>query len=129
MNSERRLRQRLPWLKFSALVKVQRSLFNAEWINVVPYDYSEFGMGIQTDEQFDLEDKVILSLCLEMEVGQITIDPLPGVVRYKEKHHSRFNYGIEFDQNARQLSQSSIRDHLIHIKKALQKQQRLKIKK
>jgi hypothetical protein len=125
MNPERRQRTRLPWLKFSAQVKIQRSLFNSEWIEVVPFDYSEFGMGIQTDEQFDIDDKVTLSLSLEMEIGSIYIETIPGFVRYKEKHHSRFNYGIEFDQSSRQLSEQSIRGHLVHIKKILQKRQRL----
>jgi hypothetical protein len=125
MNPERRQRTRLPWLKFSAQVKIQRSLFNSEWIEVVPYDYSEFGMGIQTDEQFEIDAKVTLSLSLEMDIGSIYIEFLPGFVRYKEKHHSRFNYGIEFDATSRQLQDKFILEQLIHIKKILKKRLRL----
>lgn len=96
MGKERRRIDRQSWLKLESKVFIKRSLFKREWISVVPFDFSRYGMGIQTDEQYQLNDEVSLSIKLLMENEEIAIDLIYGVVRYKEKHHSRFNYGVEF---------------------------------
>ena len=96
MSAERRRIDRYAWLRFESRVCVKRSLFKKEWIPVVPFDYSRYGMGMQTDEIYHLGDEVVLSLQLEKENSEITIPVIRGILRYKEKHHSRFNYGVEF---------------------------------
>lgn len=96
MSKERRRLQRHSWLKLESRVFIRRGLLKKEWIPVVPFDYSRYGLGIQTDEVYDIGDEVSLSLKLIKDNLEIEIPFLHGYVRYKEKHHSRFNYGVEF---------------------------------
>lgn len=96
MSKERRRLKRQDWLKLESHVFIRRGLLKKEWIPVVPFDYSRYGIGIQTDEVYALGDEVSLSLKLTKSGLDISIPLLLGYVRYKEKHHSRFNYGVEF---------------------------------
>ena len=118
MSDNRRRQERFSWLRFESRVQVRRSFFKKEWIPVVPFDYSHFGMGIQTDEVFDIGEDVELSLELNKENSHILIPRLKGVMRYKEKHHSRFNYGVEFVFESRQ-EKLSMDEDLIRIEQAL----------
>lgn len=93
---DRRNSDRYQWFRFESRVRVRRGFFKKEWINVVPFDFSRFGMGIQTDEQFEVGDEVTLGIELARDSGRIQLSGMQAVVRYKAKHHSRFNYGIEF---------------------------------
>ena len=97
---------------------IKRSLFKREWIPVVPYDFSHYGMGIQTDEVYGMGDEVCLSLELFQEGEQVTIPSVKGIVRYKEKHHSRFNYGVEFTFSSK-LEKLSVNKDLKQIEFAL----------
>lgn len=117
---ERRRVDRYRWLRFESLVQVKRSLFKKEWVDVVPFDFSHYGMGVQTDEQFDRGQEVCLSLELIRESGVIKIPQISGVVRYKEKHHSRFNYGVEFVFKSG-AEKFAAEDSLIKIETALRK--------
>ncbi|WP_250658052.1 PilZ domain-containing protein [Alkalimarinus coralli] len=126
MSDERRQKPRLPWIKFNSKVKVRRGLFSSEWIEIVPFDYSKYGMGIQTDEIFELKETVNLSISLEMEVGVVQIDLIPGIVRYREKHHSRFDYGIEFDYASKIIARGTVRSDLEHIEQVLTKHEQMK---
>ncbi len=118
---ERRRRERVRWLRFESQVRVRRSLLRKEWVKVVPFDFSRFGMGIQTDEQFEVGKKVCLSLELAREcAAMVCVPELQGLVRYKEKHHSRFNYGIEFVYPG-SLDRLATEDLLIKIEAALRK--------
>ena len=96
MQDERRRSERHNWLRLDSKVCIKRSFFKKEWVPVVPFDFSHYGMGIQTDEVYKLGDEVCLSLELTQEEQFVAIPVLKGIVRYKEKHHSRFNYGVEF---------------------------------
>lgn len=117
---DRRRADRYQWLRFESHVKVRRSLFKKEWIGVVPFDFSRYGMGIQTDEQFEVGQEVCLSLELARNVGEIRVPELSGLVRYKEKHHSRFNYGVEFVFRS-SAEKNVIEESLIQIEAALRK--------
>ena len=123
MSDERRKTPRLPWIKFESKVKVRRSLFSREWVEIVPFDYSKYGMGIQTDEVFELNDVIHLSIYLEMELVSVKLGVVPSVVRYREKHYSRFNYGIEFDYSSKYLSKKSSRADLEYIEQIINKYQ------
>ncbi|MFD2230466.1 PilZ domain-containing protein [Alkalimarinus sediminis] len=126
MSDERRQKPRLPWIKFNSKVKVRRGIFSSEWIDIVPFDFSKYGMGIQTDEVFELKETVNLSISLEMEVGSVEIESISGIVRYREKHHSRFNYGIEFDYASKSVSKGGIKSDLEHIEQVLTKHEQMK---
>lgn len=119
MKNERRNSNRLPWVRFESRVCVRRSLFKKEWIPVVPFDFSRYGMGIQTDEEYGVEEEMLLSLELEKDGATRFIPHIRGVVRYKEKHHSRFNYGVEFVFGSKADKQAADED-LLWIEKALQ---------
>ena len=118
MSRERRRQTRFSWLRFESQVRVRRSFFKKEWIPVVPFDFSHFGMGMQTDEQFEIGEEVELSLELSKQDAVISIPSIKGVMRYKEKHHSRFNYGVEFVFSSRQ-QKFSVEEDLIRIEQAL----------
>ena len=96
MGSERRRVGRQSWIRLESQVFVKRTIFKKEWIPVVPFDFSRYGMGIQTDEVYNIGDEVSLSIKLMTDKKEILISMIRGHVRYKEKHHSRFNYGVEF---------------------------------
>lgn len=115
---ERRRSQRHTWLRLESKVWIKRSLFKKEWISVVPFDYSHYGMGIQTDEVYGIGDEVCLSLELTNNDTRITVPALKGIVRYKEKHHSRFNYGVEFFFTSK-LEKASLDENLLEIEQAL----------
>lgn len=96
MTDERRRIKRQEWLRLESQVFIKRGFLQKEWIPVVPFDFSRYGMGIQTDEAYALGDEVCLSLRLVKGSSEVSVPLLRGYVRYKEKHHSRFNYGVEF---------------------------------
>lgn len=118
MSQERRQSNRYAWLSFEAKVHIRRSLFLKEWISVVPFDYSQFGLGIQTDEIYDIGEDVTLSFDLKNEVSHISLPSIKGVVRYKSKHHSRFDYGVEFVFSSTK-EQQKLQAELIRIEQAL----------
>jgi len=118
MKDERRRSERHNWLRLDSKVCIKRSIFKKEWVPVVPFDFSHYGMGIQTDEVYHLGDNVCLSLELSQEGQQVTIPMLKGVVRYKEKHHSRFNYGVEFTFVSK-VEKLSLNESLMLIESAL----------
>ena len=126
MKNERRRYDRHRWLHFESRVRVKRSLFKKEWIPVVPYDFSRYGLGIQTDETFDIDDMVCLSLELTKQDSVISIPHIEGVVRYKEKHHSRFNYGVEFLFGSK-AEQLILEEDLIRIEQALRRFDELRL--
>lgn len=96
MNEGRRRSDRYAWLNFEAKVHIKRSFFVKEWIPVLPFDFSRFGLGIQTDEIFEVGEQVQLTFDLEKEDLKVDIPVIKGIVRYKKKIHSRFDYGVEF---------------------------------
>jgi len=118
MSDERRRSERHSWLRLDSKVCIKRSIFKKEWVPVVPFDFSHYGMGIQTDEVYHLGDDVCLSLLLEQVEQHVIIPILKGVVRYKEKHHSRFNYGVEFTF-ASKAEKLSLEENLMLIERAL----------
>ena len=118
MKDERRRSDRHNWLRLDSKVCIKRSIFKKEWVPVVPFDYSHYGMGIQTDEVYQLGDDVCLSLELTQEDYNIMIPILKGHVRYKEKHHSRFNYGVEFSFVSK-TEKLALDESLIMIERAL----------
>ena len=119
MSDERRRSERLQWIRFESRVCVRRSMFKKEWIPVVPFDFSRFGMGVQTDESYEVGDEVVMSLELESENTNRFIPLMKGIVRYKEKHHSRFNYGVEF-KFASKADRLELEKELIWIEQVLQ---------
>jgi len=118
MSRERRRADRCAWLRFESKVFVKRSFFKKEWVSVVPFDFSRYGMGVQTDEIYDIGDEVVLSLQLSKENTEIEIPLIKGILRYKEKHHSRFNYGVEFVFSSK-ADKSALDDDLMRIEQLL----------
>jgi len=118
MSTGRRRSERYSWLSFEAKVFIKRSFFVKEWIPVVPFDFSRFGLGVQTDEQFEVGEEVQLTFHLEKEDLSVSVEAIKGIVRYKTKVHSRFDYGVEFvfpSKAHRQIAD----DDLIRIERAL----------
>jgi len=119
MNEGRRRSDRYAWLNFEAKVYIKRSFFVKEWIPVLPFDFSRFGLGIQTDEIFEVGEQVQLTFDLEKEDLKVDIPLIKGIVRYKKKIHSRFDYGVEF-VFLNKAEKLQLDGDLIRIERALQ---------
>lgn len=118
INEGRRRSERYSWLNFEAKVHIKRSFFVKEWIPVLPFDFSRFGLGIQTDEIFEVGDQVQLTFELKKEDLNIEVPSIKGIVRYKTKIHSRFDYGVEF-VFSKKKEKLQVDEDLIRIERAL----------
>lgn len=119
--SERRKRKRLPWLNLEAKLKVKKSLFSSAWLEVRPFDYNKFGMGIMTIHDLELGDKINISLRLDLEVGEIVIEDLIGVIRYKSPKMGLNSFGLEFDSDSKIFKKQETQEHLERIEQILAK--------
>ncbi len=126
MTDEKRRVARIPWLRFIAEVKVRRSFFRSEWIEIYIHDFTRLGMGIQTDEVFNQGETIYLNLALEMEAGVTRLESVPAVVMHKEKHHSRFNYGLSFELTTKGIHKQPLKEELERIETVLIKHAKLK---
>ena len=98
--SERRRRQRLPWVSMDARVRVRKGLIGMSWVNVQVIDYNRLGMGIVTDEEILRPDsRIQISLRLGPEIGDITVDQVPAQVRHAAGHEQGYFFGLEFEED------------------------------
>lgn len=97
--NERRRRQRLPWIKMEARIRVRKNLLSSTWEDVDVIDFSRLGMGMVTKHSFSRGDSLILSLRLATEVGDIVVDKVTALVRHREAHEKGFRLGLEFEED------------------------------
>ena len=97
MTDERRRRQRLPWIKMEARVRIRKNLLSSGWEEVTVVDFNKLGMGIVTDHPFEMNDNLVLSLRLATEVGDIVVDKVAALVRHREEHELGKRLGLEFE--------------------------------
>ena len=81
-------------------VKVRRGFMKKEWVDVKCYLLDKTHCLIKTDEVFPLNDKIVLSLRLELEPINLVIDSINATVLKKDKECSCFYYNLEFDVNS-----------------------------
>lgn len=96
---ERRRRERLPFIQMDARVKIKKSFFSNQWVEVTVNDFSKLGMAIVGDHEFREGDKIVFSLRLNTEVGDITVEQAQAIVRNARVGDSGNIVGVEFDSN------------------------------
>ncbi len=81
-------------------VKVRRGFLKKEWVDVKSYLFDETHCLIKTDEVFPLNEKIILSIRLQLEPTDLVIDSIVAKVLKKKKECSCFYYNLEFDESS-----------------------------
>ncbi len=96
---ERRRQGRLPWVSMDARVKLKKGLLGSKWLDVDVVDYTRFGMGIITDSDIKADSRIMVSLRLGTEVGDIIVDQVSAHVRHSEAQDGGTFYGLEFEED------------------------------
>jgi len=81
-------------------VKVRRGFLKKEWVDVKSYLFDKTHCLIKTDEIFPLDEKIVLSLRLELEPIDLVIDSINATVLKKKKECSCYYYNLEFDESS-----------------------------
>ncbi len=113
--SERRRRQRLPWIKMEARIRVRKNFLASGWEDVTVVDFNKLGIGIVTQRSLSQDESLVLSLRLSTEVGDIVVDKVGALVRHTEDHELGRRFGLEFES---ELSDEVVRG-LTRIEKLL----------
>ena len=123
--NERRREQRLPWVSMDARVKVRKGLIGSAWVDVDVVDYNRLGIGVVSGESIlKPESRVQISLRLNTEVGEITVDQVSAIVRHSQTDEHGYFFGLEFEKD---LSQS-VSERLERIEGILNRHQDLSAK-
>ncbi|UZE95984.1 PilZ domain-containing protein [Alkalimarinus alittae] len=128
LKSERRRFRRHPALKLKAEVKIKKGLFG-QWVDVEPRDYSKRGMAIETEYAFEPEQPITLNITLEMEIGDIQITKIEGIIKNKLKDTPTPRYGVEFDYTAnRHMKTTETQSQLGRIEGILERSENLRLR-
>ncbi|MGM0434909.1 MAG: PilZ domain-containing protein [Pseudomonadota bacterium] len=107
--NERRREQRLPWVSMDARIKVRKGLIGSAWVDVEVVDYNRLGIGIiVADELLKPDSRVQVSLRLNTEVGEITVDQVAASVRHSQTDEHGHFFGLEFEKEPSQGVQESL---------------------
>ncbi|WP_158222337.1 PilZ domain-containing protein [Tamilnaduibacter salinus] len=94
--TERRRRERLPFIQMDARVQVRKGFMSKEWVNVQVMDFSSLGMAFVGDHEFDEGQRVQFSLNLATEVGNITVEQASATIRNSRVGDEGTIFGVEF---------------------------------
>lgn len=120
--NERRREQRLPWVSMDARIKVRKGLIGSAWVDVEVVDYNRLGIGIiAADDLLKPDSKVQVSLRLNTEVGEITVDQVAASVRHSQTDEHGYFFGLEFEKDPSE----SVRESLQRIEGILNRHQGL----
>lgn len=98
--NERRREQRLPWVTMDARVKVRKGLIGSAWVDVEVVDYNRLGIGVVSGEEIlKAESRIQVSLRLNTEVGEITVDQVAAIVRHAQTDEHGYFFGLEFEKD------------------------------
>ena len=105
---ERRRQRRLPFVQVNARVRVRRSLFTREWVDVRVHDFSIKGIAFTGDLPLQEGEKLHLSLQLQTETGDFAIERVVAIIRNSPRINDRTTFGAEFT-----------RDNSVHVQHCL----------
>ncbi|MGM0450483.1 MAG: PilZ domain-containing protein [Pseudomonadota bacterium] len=107
--NERRREQRLPWVSMDARVKVRKGLIGSAWVDVEVVDYNRLGIGVIAGEDILRPDsRVQVSLRLNTEVGEITVDQVSASVRHAQTDEHGYFFGLEFEKDLPQNASETL---------------------
>ncbi|MCP5162345.1 MAG: PilZ domain-containing protein [Hahellaceae bacterium] len=98
-SQERRRGRRYPAAKLHARLRVKKGLFG-DWVDVTPRDYNRLGIAIDTDQPLSADQSIMLQITLSVDMGDIVIDKVEGMIRNAQPKGSCTRYGVEFDFDA-----------------------------
>lgn len=107
MQQERRRQKRLPFVQVNARVRVRRSLFSREWVDVLVQDFNARGIAFGGDLPLQEGEKVHLSLQLQTETGDFAVEKAVAILRNSRLVQGKPVFGAEFTRdNSAQVQQS-----------------------
>lgn len=96
---ERRRQRRLPFVQVNARVRVRRSLFSREWVDVGVQDFSASGIAFAGELPLQEGEKLHVSLQLQTETGDFTIERAVAIIRNARHIGGRTVFGAEFTRD------------------------------
>ena len=115
----------MPTANLTSSIRVSKGFIKSIWEDARPKDFSLFGMCLKTNRVFNIDEKITLSLTLEMDMGVITIEQITARVIRVSKLVGFFEYGIEFDKSIVENASSPIARNMMRIENFLDKQEAL----
>ena len=125
MKKELRARRRMPTANLTSSIRVSKGLLKSIWEEARPKDFSLYGMCLKTNRPFKRDDKITVSLTLEMDMGVIEIEKVTARVVRINKLVGFYEYGIEFDKSLVQNTSDSTTRNMMRIENFLEKQDAL----
>ncbi len=128
MITELRARKRMPTANLKSSIRVSKGILKSIWEEARAKDFSYFGMCIKTNREYRVDDLITLSLHLELDMGDITVEPIHARVVRINKLVGFYEYGLEFDQKVVKNPTSETAKNLMRIENVLNKQAALSAK-
>ena len=125
MKKELRARRRMPTANLTSSIRVSKGLLKSIWEEARPKDFSLYGMCLKTNRSFKADDKITVSLTLEMDMGVIDVEKVTARVVRINKLVGFYEYGIEFDKSIVQNTSDSTTRNMMRIENFLEKQDAL----
>ncbi len=125
MKKELRARRRMPTANLTSSIRVSKGLLKSIWEEARPKDFSLYGMCLKTNRLFNTDDKITVSLTLEMDMGVIDVEKVTARVVRINKLVGFYEYGIEFDKAMVQNTSDSTTRNKMRIENFLEKQDAL----
>ena len=128
MKNDLRARKRMPTANLTSSIRVSKGLLKSIWEEARPKDFSLFGMCLKTNRVYKPDDRITLSLTLELDMGTINIEQISARVVRVNKLVGFYEYGIEFDKKVVQNPDNGTTLNMMRIESFLIKQEALSAK-
>ncbi len=125
LKKDLRARRRMPTANLTSSIRVSKGLLKSIWEDARPKDFTLYGMCLKTNRAFNTDDKITLSLALEMDMGVIEVEQLTARVVRINKLVGFYEYGVEFDKAIVQNTSDSTTRNMMRIENFLEKQDAL----
>ena len=123
LKKDLRARRRMPTANLTSSIRVSKGFLKSIWEEARPKDFSLYGMCLKTNRLFDTDEKITVSLTLEMDMGEINVEQIMARVVRVNKLVGFYEYGIEFDKKVVENTSDSISRNMMRIENFLEKQE------
>jgi len=113
----------MPTAHLTSSIRVSKGFIKSIWEEARPKDFSLFGMCLKTNRLFNTDDKITVSLTLEMDMGTINVEQITARVVRVNKLVGFYEYGIEFDKKVIKNTTGSTTINMMKIENFLEKQE------
>ncbi|WP_250657138.1 PilZ domain-containing protein [Alkalimarinus coralli] len=128
MKNDLRARKRMPTANLTSSIRVSKGLLKSIWEEARPKDFSLFGMCLKTNRVYKPDDRITLSLTLELDMGTINVEQISARVVRVNKLVGFYEYGIEFDKKVVENPDNGTTLNMMRIESFLAKQEALSAK-